>query len=117
MPSVLATVTEAESKVVDAVRRIQQPLVGYVRKGVELADARLPDLRYPESLPRPGEVVDSQFDFIRSLVDAQHDLVKAVVEALAPLAEADTGSEAAEADGDAKGRSRARGGRPARSRA
>jgi hypothetical protein len=89
MSTILSTVTDAESKVIETVRSLQQPVVGYVRKGVELADGRLPEISYPSALPRPSEVLDSQFDFVKSLIDAQHDLVKAIVETVAPLAGAE----------------------------
>jgi hypothetical protein len=89
MTSILTTVTDAEAKVVETVRNFQQPVVDYVRKGVELADSRLPGVTYPESLPKPGEVLDSQFAFVRNLLDAQQDFVKAIVETVAPLAGAD----------------------------
>jgi hypothetical protein len=86
MSTILSTVTDAESKVVETVRSFQGPVVGYVRKGVELAESRVPEITYPDSLPKPGEILDSQFDFLKSLLDAQHDFVKAVVETVAPLA-------------------------------
>lgn len=90
MNDIFSTVTEAESRMVETVRSIQDPVVGYVRKGVELADSRLPEITYPGSLPKPGQVLDSQFDFVKSLIDAQHDLVKAIVETVAPLAGAES---------------------------
>ena len=102
MSTILSTVTdtviEAESKVVETVRSFQGPVVGYVRKGVELAESRVPEIAYPESLPKPGEILDTQFDFLKSLLDAQHDFVKAIVETVAPLA----GAEAPKAKPAAK---------------
>ena len=86
MSTILSTVTETESKVVETVRSFQGPVVGYVRRGVELAESRVPEITYPESLPKPGEILDTQFDFLKSLLDAQHDFVKAIVETVAPLA-------------------------------
>ena len=83
--SILTTVTEAESKVVEAVRDLRQPVVGYVQKGVDLAGERLPKVAYPSRLPRPGEVIDSQYEFVTSLLAAQYDLVKAVTATVAPL--------------------------------
>jgi hypothetical protein len=94
MPSILTTVTDAERKVVDAVRNLQEPVVGYVRKGVALADDHLPEIRYPASLPKPSAVVDSQVDFFKKLIDAQSDLVKAIVDAVAPLAGRGTADKA-----------------------
>jgi hypothetical protein len=81
----LTTVTDAETKVVDAVRDLQAPIVEYVRKGVALADDRLPKVTYPANLPRPTEVIDSQYEFVTALLEAQRDIVKAVAEAVSPL--------------------------------
>lgn len=83
--TLLTTVTDAESKVVDAVRDLQAPVVEYVQKGVDLAEDRLPTVTYPSTLPKPGEVIDSQYEFVSSLLAAQYDLVKAVATTVAPL--------------------------------
>jgi hypothetical protein len=83
--TLLDTVTEAESKVVDAVRDLHDPVVGYVQKGVDLAGERLPKVTYPSVLPAPGEVVDSQYQFLADLLAAQYKLVKGVTSAVAPL--------------------------------
>jgi|SRR5687768_1570872 len=83
--TILTTVTEAEAKVVDVVRDLQQPVVEYVRKGVDLASDKLPKVTYPSSLPKPVEVVDSQYEFLTSLLAAQYDLVKALTATVAPL--------------------------------
>ncbi len=83
--SILTTVTEAEAKVVDVVRDLQEPVVGYVQKGVDLAGERLPKVSYPQGLPKPGEVIDSQYEFLTALFAAQYDLVKAVTTTVAPL--------------------------------
>ena len=83
--TILTAVTDAESKVVDAVRDLQAPVVEYVQKGVDLAEDRLPTVTYPSTLPRPGEVLDSQYQFLTTLLAAQYDLVKAVTATVAPL--------------------------------
>src|ERR687893_2181209 len=83
--SILTTVTEAEAKVVDVVRDLREPVVGYVQKGVDLAAERLPEVTYPTNLPKPGEVVDTQYEFVTALIAAQYDLVKAVTATVAPL--------------------------------
>jgi hypothetical protein len=83
--SILTTVTEAEAKVVEVVRDLREPVVGYVQKGVDLAGERLPKVTYPSTLPKPGEVVDSQYEFVTALLAAQYDLVKAVTSTVAPL--------------------------------
>lgn len=86
--TILTAVTDAESKVVDAVRELQAPVVEYVQKGVDLAEDRLPPLTYPSTLPKPGEVIDSQYEFLTALLAAQYDLVKAVAATVAPLVSA-----------------------------
>ena len=96
--TILTTVTDAEAKVVDAVRELQTPVVEYVRKGVDLAGERLPQVSYPATFPRPVEVLDSQYEFVTALLAAQHELVKAVVETVAPL----YGAPAAKAPAKAK---------------
>jgi hypothetical protein len=89
--SIYTTVTEAEAKVVEVVRDLQEPVVGYVQKGVDLAADRLPKVTYPSTLPKPGEVVDSQYKFVSDLLAAQYDLVKAVTSAVSPLVGAPAG--------------------------
>src|SRR5262245_38032658 len=83
--TILTTVTDAEAKVVDAVRELQGPVVEYARKGVDLAGERLPKVSYPATFPKPIEVIDSQYAFVTALLAAQHELVKAVAETVAPL--------------------------------
>jgi hypothetical protein len=83
--SILTTVTEAEAKVVEVVRDLREPVVGYVQKGVDLAGERLPKITYPSNLPRPGKVLDSQYEFVTKLLSAQYDLLKTVGAKVAPL--------------------------------
>jgi hypothetical protein len=83
--NLLATVTEAEAKVVEVVRDLQKPVAGYVQKGVDLAGERLPKISYPSNLPRPGKVLDSQYEFVTRLLSAQYDLLKTVGAKVAPL--------------------------------
>jgi hypothetical protein len=86
LPTTVHTaVTDTESKVVEAVRDLQTPVVEYVQKGVDLAEDRLPKVSYPTDLPKPGDVIDSQYEFVTSLLAAQYDLVKAVASTVAPL--------------------------------
>lgn len=87
--TILTSVTEIEDRIVDTIREIQRPVVDYVRKGVEQAEGRLPKLSYPKGLPKPGEVVDSQFGFAKALLDTQRTFVSELVDAVAPLVEGD----------------------------
>ncbi|MGH9214531.1 MAG: hypothetical protein ACRD2C_28270 [Acidimicrobiales bacterium] len=99
--SILASVTEIEDRVVDTVRNLQQPVVTYVRKGVERAEGRLPKLTYPENLPRPGELVESQVNFAKALLDAQRDFVVDLVDAVSPLVRPEADAEAPPASDEA----------------
>jgi hypothetical protein len=83
--SVLTAVTDVEAKVVDTVKNVKKPVVGYVSKGVEFTEGWLPQVSYPNALPDPVEVLDSQYKFVTALLAAEHDLVKATVQTLAPL--------------------------------
>ena len=67
MADLLTTVTDAETKVVETIRGLQGPVVDYVRKGVDFADGKLPDVTYPSSLPKPAKVLDSQYDFVKQI--------------------------------------------------
>jgi hypothetical protein len=82
---VLTAVTDVEARVVDAVKSLKKPVVGYVGKGVEFMDGRVPQVTYPAALPEPVELLDSQYKFITALLAAEHDLLKGVVRTLAPL--------------------------------
>jgi hypothetical protein len=82
---VLTAVTGVEAMVVDTVKSLKKPVVGYVGKGVEFMDGRLPQVTYPAALPEPVELLDSQYKFITALLAAEHDLLKAVVRTAAPL--------------------------------
>jgi hypothetical protein len=83
--NVLTAVTDVEARVVDTVKSLKDPVVGYVSKGVEYAEGRVPQVTYPAALPEPVEVIDSQYEFVTALLAAQHDIVKAVAQTVAPL--------------------------------
>jgi hypothetical protein len=86
MSTILSTVERYEDQVIDLVTRAQAPVVEYVAKGVDLVGDRLPDVTYPDSLPTPFEVVESQVAFAKKLIDANAALVTAVLETVAPVA-------------------------------
>ena len=46
----------------------------------------MPEVTYPEALPTPIEVLDTQVAFAKKLLDAQAGVARAVLEAIAPLA-------------------------------
>ena len=81
--TVRTTVSEAESKVVGTVRDLQAPVAEYVQKGISFAGDRLPD--YPSSLPTPGELIDTQVEFVSNLLSDRYDRAKAVAAKVAPV--------------------------------
>jgi hypothetical protein len=86
MSTFLDTVESYEAQLLELVNKAQAPVVDYVAKGVELVGDRLPEVTYPESLPTPFEVVESQVAFAKKLIDANAALVTAVLETVAPVA-------------------------------
>ena len=85
MSTILTTVEGYEDQVLKFVKDAKPTVVEYVAKGVELVGDRLPAVTYPESLPTPIEVVDSQTAFLKKLIDANTAIVTAVLETVAPL--------------------------------
>lgn len=89
--SILTSVTEIEDRFVVGLKSIQEPVVSYVRKGVERVEGRLPKLTIPSipampsNLPKASDVVDSQIDFAKALLENQRSFVNDLVDAVAPL--------------------------------
>ena len=86
MSTILSTVEGYEDQVLEFVKGTKAPVVEYVAKGVELVGDRLPAFTYPEFLPTPIEVVQSQAKFVKKLIDANTAIVTAVLETVAPVA-------------------------------
>jgi hypothetical protein len=86
MSNFLSTVEEYEGKVLEIVQSTKAPVVDAVAKGVELVGDRVPAVSYPEFLPNPIEVVQSQVTFAKKLIDANAAIVTAVLETVAPVA-------------------------------
>jgi hypothetical protein len=84
--TILDTVVSYEDQLVDLVKKAQAPVVDYVAKGVELVGERVPAVSYPEFLPNPIELVQSQAAFAKKLIDANTAIVTAVLETVAPIA-------------------------------
>ena len=86
MSNLLSTVESYEDKVLEIVEGTKAPVVDYVAKGVELVGDRVPAISYPEFLPNPIELVQSQAAFAKKLIDANTAIVTAVLETVAPVA-------------------------------
>ena len=99
--SIRSSVIEIEDRVVDKVRTLQQPVVEYVRKGKEQAEAQLSKLNYPENLPKPAEVVESGVTFAKGLLDSQREFVTGLVDRVTPLVRPDSQSTSAKATAEA----------------
>jgi hypothetical protein len=85
MPKILETVVSYENQLVDYVKQVQEPVTGYVAKGVQLLEARVPEVRYPSGVATPIEVVETQVAFAKKMIDANAALVTAVLKTVAPL--------------------------------
>jgi hypothetical protein len=86
MPVVLDTVVEYENKFVELLEKAQQPVNDAIRKAVEFADERLPEVEYPATLATPLEVLDTQITFARKLLETNAELAKSVLVTIAPVA-------------------------------
>ena len=86
MSNFLTTVEGYEDKVLEIVEGTKDPVVDYVAKGVELVGDRVPAVSYPEFLPNPIELVQSQAAFAKKLIDANTAIVTAILETVAPVA-------------------------------
>jgi hypothetical protein len=89
MPSnqITSTLTDIQTKVLDAIDTVQAPVVDYVKQAAEKLDEVLPENRpsLPEQVPAPAELVDFGFGFAQKLLEDQRDFIKALFEAAAPL--------------------------------
>ena len=86
MSNFLTTVEGYEDKVLEIVEGTKAPVVDYVAKGIDLVGDRVPAVSYPEFLPNPIELVQSQAAFAKKLIDANTAIVTAVLETVAPVA-------------------------------
>ena len=94
MSKVITTVTEYEDKVLEAMTKVQQQVLDYVKQAVDFVDGRVSDVELPFELPKLeildevptlSEVVDTQFAFSKKLLANQEKFAKNVVKAVKPL--------------------------------
>jgi hypothetical protein len=71
LTTVRSTVESTAKSVADTVAStastVAETVSGYVHKGVDFAEARLPEITYPAALPTPAEVVDRASAVVASL--------------------------------------------------
>ena len=82
------TVKTVEEDVLDMVTRVQEPIVTTVASLAEtLADyvPERPAWPFLRTLPKLGDIVDTQVDFAHRVVTNQGEFARAMVKSLAPL--------------------------------
>lgn len=84
--TLLDKVESYEAELIDLLKKARTPVAETVAKGVERLEGRLPEITYPDGLPTPIEVVESQARFAKKLIDANTAVVTAVLEVVAPVA-------------------------------
>ena len=106
MSTITDNLTATQDQILEAVEKIQGPVVDAVRTVAEKVEGILPEDRpnvpFADSLPEPKELVEFYFDFSQKLLDNQHEFAKAILDAVSPL-EAGAG-QGFEADGRQEGR-------------
>lgn len=98
MSKVITTVTDYEAKALEALVKVQDEVLGYVKQAVEFVDGRISEIELPFELPEIealdailaevptlSEVVDTQFAFSKKLLANQEKFAKNVVKAVKPL--------------------------------
>jgi hypothetical protein len=87
MAEITKTITDIQSKVLEALDTVQAPVVDIVKQAAERIDDVLPENRpeLPAQVPAPAELIDLSFSFAQKLLDDQRDFVKALFDAVSPL--------------------------------
>jgi cysteinyl-tRNA synthetase len=97
--STISTLTDVQDKVLEAVTSTQEPVVNFVKKVVELAESRVPELKLSlnDNLPQIHEVVELEFAFAEKLLKNQHAFANDLVAAVKPVTEKVVDTKAAPA--------------------
>jgi hypothetical protein len=99
---VITTVTEYEEKALEAITKLQAPVLDYLKKAVDAVDGRISSIELPfelpfdlpeievldkvlAELPTLSEIVDTQFKFSKKVLANQEKFAKNVVKAVKPL--------------------------------
>jgi hypothetical protein len=85
--STISTLTDVQDKVLDTVTSTQEPIVNFVKKVVELAESRVPELKLSinDNLPQAHELVELQFAFADKVLKNQHAFVNEILDAVKPV--------------------------------
>lgn len=84
MAQITETITDIQTQVLDALDKVEAPVVDIVKNLAEKAGERLPAER-PELPVAPAELLELVYGFAQMLLDNQHDFAKAIVGALSPV--------------------------------
>ena len=85
--STTSTLTDIQDKVLETVTSAQEPILNAVKKAVEVAESRVPDLKISlnDNLPQISEIVELQFAFAEKMLKNQHDFANEVLAAIKPV--------------------------------
>src|SRR5262245_8574809 len=86
MSTITDTLTAGQDQILEAVDKIQGPVVDAVRTVAETVEGILPEDRpnvpFADSVPEPKELVELYFGFSQKLLDQQHEFVTAILDAV-----------------------------------
>jgi len=89
MSTITDNLSTTQDQILEAIEKIQEPVVEAVRTVAEAVEGVLPEDRpsvpFADSLPEPKELVELYFGFAQKLLDNQQDFVKAIFDAVSPL--------------------------------
>jgi cysteinyl-tRNA synthetase len=85
--STISTLTDVQDKVLETVTSTQEPVVNFVKKVVELAESRVPDLKISlnDNLPQITDIVELQFAFADKMLKNQHVFATELIAAVKPV--------------------------------
>lgn len=89
MSTVLDQLTDLQTKLLDTIESVQEPVVDVVKQVADKVEGRVPELPAvpgADKLPPAGEFIDAQFDFAVKVLDQQRAFVQALLDAVRPVA-------------------------------
>ncbi|MDZ7675585.1 MAG: hypothetical protein U5K30_11015 [Acidimicrobiales bacterium] len=94
MTKVIDTVTEYETKALDAVSKVQDEVLSYLKQVVDFVDGRISEIDLPfdfpeiealDEVPTLQEIVDTQFAFSKKILANQEKFAKNIVKTVKPI--------------------------------